>query len=80
MSLRRLNAEPDGFCRIYYRGDNHALYCWQEDWRDRWSFYRCSQDGEPSHMVALKKDQPAFPASEGRPTSDWVWLAVRAAL
>lgn len=44
-------------CRVYYRGSKGGLYCIQED--GFWSqkdpkFYRCSQDGEPSHEVPLK--------------------------
>lgn len=41
-------------CRIYYRSATRALYCIQDDTcfgRPAFKFYRCSQDGEPSHEV-----------------------------
>jgi hypothetical protein len=69
--IQRLNAEPDGFCRVYYRDGRGPLYCWQNDHADRWSFYRCSRDGEPSHMVVLR-DQP--PCPQGSPTGEWLAL------
>lgn len=48
----KFHAEDHGFCRVYYRGRNGALYCYQDDgsWGGHdWKFYMCSRDGEPSH-------------------------------
>jgi len=60
-SFRRLNAEPDANFRVYYRAQlGGALYCWQrESPQGRWDFFRCSQDGEPSHRVTLANQPPA---------------------
>lgn len=52
--MRCLDPRPDDNCRVYWKADNGALYCWQNDGYGReqlWQFYRCSRDGEPSHQV-----------------------------
>lgn len=50
----KFHAEDHGFCRVYYRGRNGKLYCYQDEgYGDQhdWKFYVCSSDGEPSHEV-----------------------------
>lgn len=44
-------SEDRGFCRIYYRSTNRLLYCRQEDFPGHYVWYRCSRDGEPSHVI-----------------------------
>ena len=46
--------EENGYCRVYYKGPQGSLYCWQNDGVGGvpfWKFYRCSKDGEPSYEV-----------------------------
>lgn len=51
----KFHAEDHGFCRVYYRGLNGALYCYQDEGvggAHDWKFYMCSEHGgfaEPSH-------------------------------
>lgn len=50
--MQRQNAEPDDNYRVYYRDTGGRVYCWLcYGPRERWAFYRCSRDGEPSHEV-----------------------------
>lgn len=53
LSLRRINIEPDDNYRVYYRDEmSNRLYCWLcYGPRERWAFYACTGDGEPSHEV-----------------------------
>ena len=55
MILFKFHSEDTGNCRVYYRGDKH-LYCIQNDgaWgKDKFVFYSCSRDGEPSHELRM---------------------------
>lgn len=66
MRLQRQNIEPDDNYRVYYKDrDSGRLYCWLcYGPRERWSFYACSRDGEPSHEVTPPEDH-AKPSGEG---------------
>ena len=59
-ALMKFHSEDNGNCRIYYRAENRALYCYQFEGRQGWTFNRCSQDGEPSHQVREPQDVPTF--------------------
>lgn len=59
----RFYHEDNGNCRVYYK-DSHLLYCWQNEGRSGWAFYRCSKDGEPSHGVAPPLTTPLPPGEE----------------
>ena len=46
--------EDNGFCRVMFSRkleDKKFFYCWMEEAKGTFQFYRCSQDGEPSHRV-----------------------------
>ena len=69
MVLYQFDGDDSGNFRVYYRGGKH-LYCIQNDgsWsRDRFVFYACSRDGEPSHELRMPLDssfdQKVMPAS-----------------
>ena len=58
MILFTFKYEDPGNCRVYYKSDRH-LYCIQNDgsWgKDKFMFYACSKDGEPSHEVGMPID------------------------
>lgn len=58
MILFKFDSEDTGNCRVYYRSGKH-LYCIQNDggWgRDKFVFYSCSRDGEPSHELRMPLD------------------------
>jgi hypothetical protein len=58
MILYNFVGEDSGNCRVYYRGGKH-LYCIQNDgsWgKDKFIFYTCSRDGEPSHEIRMPLD------------------------
>jgi hypothetical protein len=58
MVLFKFRNEDSGNCRVYYRGDRF-LYCIQNDgsWgKDKFVFYSCSRDGEPSHELRMPLD------------------------
>ena len=40
-----------GVYREYYRADDRTVYCRQENFPERYAWYICSRDGEPSHEV-----------------------------
>lgn len=46
-----------GFCRVHFKTKHpkgHMLfYCIMEETKDTVGFYRCTQDGEPSHTVSF---------------------------
>jgi len=47
--MRLTLVETDnGNCRVYYR-EGRKLRCFQEDTRDKFTLYVCSQDGEPEY-------------------------------
>ena len=53
-NMLKFEHEDHGFCRVMFsrRFEDHKfLYCWQEESRGFYKFYRCSSDGEPSHEV-----------------------------
>jgi hypothetical protein len=53
--------EDNGFCRVVFtrRIDGERfVYCWQKGRGDDFEFYRCSTDGEPSHMVTAIAGEP----------------------
>lgn len=67
MVLFKFNREDESNCRVYYRSndarlngrDMTHLYCIQNDggWgKDRFTFYACSHDGEPSHPLRMPRD------------------------
>lgn len=60
MRYEILNFEPDDNYRVYYRDkDTRRLYCWLcYGPRERWAFYSCTRDGEPSHEIAQPADMP----------------------
>lgn len=46
--------EEHGFCRVMFSRKFEGkkfYYCWQEEAKGTFEFYRCSKDGEPSHKV-----------------------------
>jgi len=51
-----LQDDPD-FCRVYYVNRvTGGMYCIQDDGRlrsNRFHFYRCSRDGEPSYEIPM---------------------------
>ena len=54
--------EDNGFCRVmFYRTfeGNRFYYCWLEEAKGTFEFYRCSSDGEPSHKVTGWAGVPA---------------------
>lgn len=62
--------ENNDFCRVMFSRKfegNKFFYCWQEEAKGSFEFYRCSQDGEPSHKVTgwggvpAKNQTPANP-------------------
>jgi hypothetical protein len=58
MILFKFDREDTGFFRVYYRSDKH-LYCIQNDGyrgQDKFVFYSCSRDGEPSHPLRMPLD------------------------
>jgi hypothetical protein len=64
MILFTFDHEDSGNCRVYYKGNKmrsgrRALYCIQNDgaWgADKYVFYSCSRDGEPSHELRMPLD------------------------
>ncbi len=66
-------SEDNGNCRVYYR-EEKRLYCWQLDRPGQFQFFRCSNDGEPSHEVAPPSDTPPPPqeTSIGRELADFL--------
>jgi hypothetical protein len=62
MILFKFHNEDPGFCRVYYKsvGVNPGhLYCIQNDgsWgKDKFVFYTCSRDGEPSYELRMPLD------------------------
>ena len=70
MTVRFAYTDNDN-CRVYYRSTGiftrgGALYAFQEDEPGRFTLYRCSQDGEPTHPVRLL----AGTGIEGMPDDD----------
>ena len=58
MILFKFDREDRNNCRVYYRADGH-LYCIQNDgeWgKDRFVFYFCTRDGEPSYPLRMPLD------------------------
>jgi hypothetical protein len=55
ISLRYLESD-NGNCRVYYKGDNGRLYCWQVDGYNATTFalLSCSKDGEPACPVRME--------------------------
>lgn len=47
----KFHSEDNGNCRVYYRRDDRALFCFQLDSPGSFLFFRCSKDGEPSYEV-----------------------------
>lgn len=43
----KFDYEDNGNCRVYYK-DQRRVYCFQMDQPGRFTFYRCSTDGEPA--------------------------------
>lgn len=43
--------EDNGNCRVYYTTPARLIYCWQNEGRQGWHFYRCSRNGEPDYPV-----------------------------
>lgn len=46
--------EDNGFCRVVFsnkRDGKNFIYCWQEDRKNEFTFYRCTAGSEPSHEV-----------------------------
>ena len=74
----KFHAEDHGFCRVYYRGQSGALYCYQDDGRagvPDFKFYACSRDGEPSHEVYLRRTvlpKPPGQTGTGRDLIAWM--------
>jgi hypothetical protein len=66
MILFEFAANDPGNCRVYYRNAGNVnsvrrrhLYCIQNDgsWgKDKFVFYTCSRDGEPSHEIRMPLD------------------------
>jgi hypothetical protein len=56
--MLKFEYEDNGFCRVMFSRSGF-LYCWQLDGPDTYKFYRCSQDGEPSHEVMGFAGAPA---------------------
>lgn len=59
MVLFKFHHYDPGNCRTYYRGDKGSVYCIQNDgsWGvDKFVFYTCSRDGEPSHEIRMPLD------------------------
>lgn len=64
----KLDGVDYGMCRVYY-SRNKLLYCFQEEFPGIFHFYRCSQDGEPSHQLPLTQSFLAglpVPEQEGK--------------
>jgi hypothetical protein len=53
----RLLDEDNGNCRVYCRHER-KIYCWQDEGREGFRFYLCSQGGEPSHEVTPPPETP----------------------
>ncbi len=45
------HSTENGFCRVYYRGENKRLLCYQESFRGQFELFTCSKDGEPNHGI-----------------------------
>jgi hypothetical protein len=60
MILFKFKHEDLGNCRVYYSGSKPShLYCIQNDGShgsDKFVFYSCSRDGEPSHELRMPLD------------------------
>ena len=63
-ALFNFDYEEPGYLRVYYKGGKTrsgalARYCIQNDgaWgKDKFVFYSCSPDGEPSHELRMPLD------------------------
>ena len=55
INLSYMHAD-NGNCRVYYRGSNKRLYCWQlADHRTgKFELLSCSKDGEPDCPVRME--------------------------
>jgi hypothetical protein len=63
--------EDDGFCRVvFHRHVDGAkyTYCWQQARTDEFEFYRCTSDGEPSHIVLGWGGVPAHKLTPRNPS------------
>lgn len=49
MKSLTLVSVDSGFCRVYYRSDSGCLMCFQNDFRDDFTLYVCTKDGEPEY-------------------------------
>lgn len=61
--MLKLIETDNGNCRVYYKKDKN-LYCFQEDSRDKFTFYRCSLDGEPSYEVKFTSQIDGLPQDD----------------
>lgn len=64
----KLDGVNYGLCRVYYKR-NQLNYCFQEEFPGVFSFYRCCQEGEPSHLIPLNSNFLAglpVPDEEGK--------------
>ena len=62
MILFKFKYEDSGNCRVYYKNTTTpaGLFCIQNDgsWgKDKYMFYVCSRDGEPSHEMRMPLDE-----------------------
>ena len=39
--------EDNDNCRVYFRSESRALYCYQLERRDEFKLFECTRDGEP---------------------------------
>jgi hypothetical protein len=75
--------EDNGFCRVMFerKGEGYSpLYCWQLDGPDTFKFYRCTNDGEPSHKVTGWDGVPAKDLTPANPGETDIGRALNAFL
>lgn len=79
-NLSFLRTDP-GFRRIYYRGSENSLYCFQVSWGKNFELFLCTKDGEPSHRVPLLRTMDMLPpAACPLTTSFSAWVAEQEAV
>lgn len=53
LDLTFLSVDGDN-CRVYYRSQGGALYCFQRDNKTDFNLYPCTEEGEPLHTVPIE--------------------------
>lgn len=66
-------------CRVYYKSQDKALYCFVMETRDSFVLYTCTATGEPNYPVALDRfEVDLVPAGDNLTAADFrSWYSKR---